>query len=98
VSLDFSFQSKRAGKYALVATALYFGSYYLVVEPLSPGVFFGLPPWDRGMHCRIGGNAARTVFTPAMLLEKKLYPRRWQFTAEDLWEMTKTWTFTTGPM
>jgi len=70
-------------KFAALIAAIYIGGYYVIVEPAALWFVTGVGPWPRTMRCRIGGKVAEFVFTPAMLVEKRIYPRRWQYTEED---------------
>jgi hypothetical protein len=84
VSLSLTSRAKKIGLVTLSALIGYIGAYFLVVEPVPLPFMTGIGPWPKEPHCRVGGKIAEVVFTPAMVIERKANPRRWQFTDEDM--------------
>ena len=72
-----------------VVLVLYVGSYALLVTPAPLNYMTGIfptgtvPSWPRVPHYQYGGKLAEVLFTPAVAVDKKLFPRRWRFVEGD---------------
>lgn len=79
---------KLLGFLVLLAIA-YVACYALIVQPSSTPEVTGLPPWNRAPRYAIEHGFVHTIFKPAVDIDRKLFPARWQFTAATVVEPFK---------
>jgi hypothetical protein len=67
----------------ICAVLLYVGIYSVLVIPAPLDAMTGLPPWPRIARYRFGGKGSELLFYPASYIDRKLFTRRWLYTAKD---------------
>jgi hypothetical protein len=74
---------------AVAIMAVYLGAHASIVMPTPFGFMSGIPPWPRVPRYKIGGQISEALFSPALALDRRLFPRRWLFTDEDMTALFK---------
>lgn len=70
---------KKLFLFILFLAAAYVISYACIVTPSSIPEVKGLPPWLRAPEYSVKNDIVVQIYGPAIELDRKLFPKRWQF-------------------
>ena len=66
------------GIVAGVSLTLYVGSYLIVVVPTFMQISINNGPSRPLARCRFGGAWAPSIYLPLVILDERLFPKRWE--------------------